>query len=94
MPRLKQKQFDAQAELDVQAQKAAQRERDEQSYLEWRALCERRAWGTEVQVTHLEAFIREKDLMPEFVDYVRIAAAVDESAMDGGQPKLVERPRH
>lgn len=94
MSPLDQVDFDAIVEADVAEMRAAQQERDELAYREWEAICERRAWGDYTKVLQLEGFVRERGLLPEFVEYARLAAEIDERAMDGGQPQLVEKPHH
>lgn len=72
MPKLNRKEFNAQAEADVAAQR--ERERELAAAAEWNEICERQAWDALRRNAHLENFIREEKLFHRLVVYGRSAA--------------------
>ena len=59
----------AQADMDEEEMQRQQAAEDE-----WEEICNAQNWDEVTQVIHLEGFIREKELFPEFTAYARRCA--------------------
>lgn len=71
MTRVDPEDVQAQADVDV----AEQRRREQAAEDEWDEICNQQDWDAVTQVTHLEGFIRDRNLFTEFTAYARQCAS-------------------